>query len=106
MEGTGVRRRVFPVLAFKILHKMVDDTVVKVLATQVSVTNRGFDLKDTVLNSQEEHVKYCSEIKDEYCTISIDSSPRDFFYLSDKSPKTAKIENKLLPLSAKIGCDA
>lgn len=26
--------------------------------------------------------------------------------LSDKSPKTAKIEKKLLPLSAKIGCDA
>ena len=41
-----------------------------------------------------------------YCTISIDSSPRDFFYLSEKSPKTAKIEKILLPLSAKIGCDA
>ena len=42
----------------------------------------------------------------EYCTISNDSSPRDFFHFSDKSPKTAKIETKLLPVSAKIGCDA
>ena len=41
-----------------------------------------------------------------YCTISNDSSPRDFFHFSDKSPKTAKIETKLLPVSAKIGCDA
>jgi hypothetical protein len=51
---------------------MVDDTVVKVLATQVSVTNRGFDLKDTVLNSQEEHVKDSSEIKDEYIVLASD----------------------------------
>ena len=29
-----------------------------------------------------------------------------FFYLSDKSPKTAKIKKILLPLSAKISCDA
>jgi hypothetical protein len=28
------------------------------------------------------------------------------FYLSDKSPKTATIKKKLLPLSAKIACDA
>jgi hypothetical protein len=41
----------------------------------------------------------------DYCTISNDSSPRDFFHFSDKSPKTAKIETKLLPVSAKIGCD-
>ena len=28
-----------------------------------------------------------------------------FFYLSDKSPKPTKIEEILLLLSAKIGCD-
>jgi hypothetical protein len=40
-----------------------------------------------------------------YCTILNDSSPRDFFDSSDKSPKTGKIEIKLLPVSAQIGCD-
>jgi len=39
-----------------------------------------------------------------YCTISINLSPHDFFYLSDKSPKTAKTEKILLPLSA-VTCD-
>ena len=38
-------------------------------------------------------------------TIPNDSSPCDIFYFSDKSPKTAKIETKLLLLSAKISCD-
>jgi hypothetical protein len=41
-----------------------------------------------------------------YCTISNDSSPRDFFKFPDKSPKTAKIQTKSLPVSAKNGCDA
>ena len=55
----------------------------------------GGEEQQGALQSQE---GYC-------CTISINSSPRDIFYLSDKSPKPAKIEKKLLPLSAKIGCD-
>ena len=38
-------------------------------------------------------------------TIPNDSSPCDIFYFSHKSPKTAKIETKLLLLSVKIGCD-
>jgi hypothetical protein len=71
-EGTGVRRRVFPVLAFELLDKIVEETVVKVLATQVSVADGGFDLKDTVLNSQEEHVEDSSEIKDKYIALAGD----------------------------------
>jgi hypothetical protein len=43
----------------------------------------------------------------QYCTISNSSSPRDFYYyFSDKSPKPAKIEKNLLPVSGKIRCDA
>ena len=38
------------------------------------------------------------EKKRKYCTISNDSSPRDFFDFSDKSPKTTKIKIKLLPV--------
>ena len=41
----------------------------------------------------------------QYCTISNDSSPRDFFDSSDKSPKTTKIEIKLLLVSAQVSCD-
>ena len=36
----------------------------------MSVADSGFGLKDTVLNSQEEHVKDSSEIKDEYIALA------------------------------------
>ena len=71
-EGTGVQRRVFPVLAFELLDKMVDETVVKVLTTQVSVANSDFDLQDTIHNSQEEHVEDSSEIQNEYIALAGD----------------------------------
>jgi hypothetical protein len=56
----------------ELLDTIVEETVVKVLATQVSVADGGFDLKDTVLNSQEEHVEDSSEIKDEYIALAGD----------------------------------
>jgi len=39
---------------------VIDETVVKVLSTQVSVTGRGFDLEDAVFNGQEGYIKSSS----------------------------------------------
>jgi hypothetical protein len=50
MEGTGVQRQVLLVLALELLDKVVDEMVIEVLTTQVSVTGSGIDLKDTVLD--------------------------------------------------------
>ncbi len=39
------------------LDEVVHDTVVKVLSTQMSVTSCGHNLKDTVVNGQDGHIK-------------------------------------------------
>ena len=45
---------------------MVDQSVVEVLTTQVSVTSGGLDLKDTFLNGQERHIESSSaKVEDE-----------------------------------------
>ena len=52
---------------------MVDETVVEILSTQVSVTSGGLDLEDTVPNGQEGNIKGpSSEIEDENVTLAAD----------------------------------
>ena len=71
-EGTWVGRQILFILALEFLDKMVDETVVKILSTQVSVTCSGLHLEDTVLNGQEGHIKgSSSEIKDENVTLPL-----------------------------------
>jgi hypothetical protein len=50
MEGIGVQRQVLLVLALELLDEVVDETVIEVLTTQVSVTGSGLDLEDTILD--------------------------------------------------------
>lgn len=40
-------------LSFEFVCEVVDETVVEVLTTQVSVTGSGLDLEDTLLDGQE-----------------------------------------------------
>ncbi len=47
-QGSLVLADVLLVFPLEFLHKVVDHAVVKVFSTQVSVSSRGFDLKDTI----------------------------------------------------------
>jgi hypothetical protein len=72
-EGAWVGRQIFFILALEFLDKMVDETVVKILSTQVSVTSSGFDLKDTISNGWEGNINGPpSEIEDENVTLAAD----------------------------------
>ena len=51
---------------------MVDETVVEVLTTQVSVTSSGLDLEDTLLNGQERDIESTTtEIEDEDVALTL-----------------------------------
>ena len=43
--------------AFEFINEMVNEAVVEVLTTQVSVTSGGLDFEDTFLDGQEGHIK-------------------------------------------------
>ena len=50
---------------------MVDETVVEVLTTKVSVTSGGLDLEDTLLDGKERNIEGSStEIEDEDVTLA------------------------------------
>ena len=72
-EGTQVRREVLLVLALELLDKVVDETIVEVLTTQVSVTSSGLDFEDTHFDGQKGHIESSSsKIKDEHITLTLD----------------------------------
>jgi hypothetical protein len=53
------------------LHEVVDQPVVKVLTTQVCVTSCGLDLKDTVINAQQGHIKgTTTQVEDEHIALT------------------------------------
>ena len=54
------------VLALELLDEVVDEAVIEVLTTKVSVTSGGLDLEDTLLDGQERDIESTSaEIEDE-----------------------------------------
>jgi len=65
-QSSGVGGEVLLVLPLELLDKVVDESVVEVLTTQVGVTGSGLDLEDTLLNGEERDIECTtSEIEDE-----------------------------------------
>lgn len=63
----------FSVLAFELLHEVVDKTVVEVLTTQMSVTSGGLDLEDTLLDGQEGNIESTTtQVEDEDVALALD----------------------------------
>lgn len=61
------------VLALEFVDEVVDQTVVEILTTQVSVTSGGLDLEDTLLNGQERNIKSTTaEIEDQDVALALD----------------------------------
>ena len=53
-------------LALELLDEVVDETVIEILTTKVSVTSGGLDLEDTLLDGQERDIEGTStEIENE-----------------------------------------
>lgn len=62
-----------PSCAFaELVDEVVDETVVKVLTTQVGITGSCLDLKDTLLDSQEGHIEgTTAKIEDENVSLTL-----------------------------------
>lgn len=59
-------------LALELVAEVVDETVVEVLTTKVSVTGSGLDLEDTLLNGEERHIEGATpEIKNEDVLLTL-----------------------------------
>ena len=59
------------VLALELLDEVVDETVIEILTTKVSVTSGGLDFEDTLLDGQEGNIECSSsEIEDEDITLT------------------------------------
>ena len=69
-EGTKVKRQVFLILSLELLNEVVNETIVKVFATQVSVTSCGLDFEDTLFNGQEGDIE-CFSTKIENKNIAL-----------------------------------
>lgn len=60
------------VLSLEFSNKVVDETVVEVFTTQVSVTGSGLDFEDTLFNSQERDIEgTTTEIENKNVTLSL-----------------------------------
>merc|ERR1719410_398722 len=69
-EGALVLTHVLAMAALEVLEEVVHHAVVKVLATKVCVACSGLDLKDTLLDGEEGHVKGASaKIKDQHILL-------------------------------------
>src|SRR5271154_5997583 len=65
-ESASIGGEILLVLAFEFLDKMVNETVIKILASQMGISGSRFNLENSLLNSQERHIKgSTTEIKDE-----------------------------------------
>ena len=68
-----VGREVLLVLVLELLDKVVDETIVEVLTTQVSVTSSGLDFEDTHFDGQKGHIESSSsKIEDEHVMLALD----------------------------------
>ena len=60
-------------LAFELIDKVVDKTVVEVLTTQVSITSGGLDLEDTLLDGEERDIESSSsQVEDQHVALTFD----------------------------------
>ena len=59
-------------LALEFVDEVIDQTVIEIFTTQVRITGRGFDLKDTLFNGQEGHIKSSStQIEDQHIALAL-----------------------------------
>jgi len=71
-ESTGVGGQVLLVLALELVDEVVDQTVVEVLTTQVSVTSSGLNLEDTLLDGQQGHIEgTTTQIEDQDVALTL-----------------------------------
>ena len=60
-------------LALEFVNEVVNETVVEILTTKVSVTGGGLDLEDTLLNGQERDIESTTtKIEDEDVALTLD----------------------------------
>jgi hypothetical protein len=72
-DGTLVAGEILLVLALELLHEVVDETVIKVLTTQMGVTGGGLDFEDTLLDGKERDIEGSSaEIENEDIALARD----------------------------------
>jgi hypothetical protein len=61
------------VFSLEFINEVVNETVVEILTTQVSVAGSGLDLEDALLNGQERHIEgTTAEIEDEDVALALD----------------------------------
>lgn len=61
------------VFTFELIDKVVDESVVEILTTQVGVTGGGLNLEDTLLDGQEGNIEgSSSQIEDENVALTLD----------------------------------
>ena len=66
-------------LALELLDEVVDETVIEILTTKVSVTSGGLDFEDTLLDGQEGNIESSSsEIED------VDIAPTDSLLIATR----------------------
>src|SRR6202035_1931092 len=66
-------KRTFLVLALELLDKVINQSVIKVLSSQVSITGCSLDLENTLFDSQQGHIEGTStKIEDENVTLPSD----------------------------------
>jgi hypothetical protein len=56
-QSTNVSAQVLLMLSLELVNEVVNQTVVEVFTTQVSVTGSGLDLEDTLLNGKERNIE-------------------------------------------------
>lgn len=72
-ESTCVGGQILLVLALELVDEVVDQTVVEVLTTQVSITGSGLNLEDTLLDGQERNIKSTTtKIEDQNVALTLD----------------------------------
>uniref|UniRef100_A0A7C8YMH2 Uncharacterized protein n=1 Tax=Opuntia streptacantha TaxID=393608 RepID=A0A7C8YMH2_OPUST len=70
-KGPGITTYVLLVFPFELLNKVVHHSIVKVLATKMGVSSSGFHLKDTLLNSEQRHIKGpTTKIENQYILLT------------------------------------
>jgi hypothetical protein len=70
--GDPSNRLTLLVLPLELLDKVVDETVVKVFTSQMSVTGSSLDLEDTLLNGQDGDIESStSEIEDKNVLLTL-----------------------------------